>query len=127
MLRRPTHRATTASASFSSAAGAPNLAILPSAAGTSNAIGAPRLVPSAAGALKLVPSAAGAPTDNLDCRRPRIRGIRHGRLPRDHDAVGVLAHAIDRLLREARGLHVGNEGLGVFGHRRRRAFRIPDG
>src|SRR5438105_10985919 len=60
MLRRPTHRATTASASFSSAAGAPNLAILPSAAGTSNAIGAPRLVPSAAGALKLVPSAAGA-------------------------------------------------------------------
>src|SRR5215510_5770252 len=81
MLRRPTHRATTASASFSSAAGAPNMAILPSAAGTSNAIGAPRLVPSAAGALKLVPRAAGAlklvpsaasaQTDNLNWRGDR--------------------------------------------------------
>src|SRR5262245_5111801 len=48
-------------------------------------------------------------------------------LLRDHDAVRVLAHALDRLLREARGLYVGDEGLGIFGHRSRRAFRIADG
>src|SRR5262245_54256124 len=57
-------------------------------------------------------------------RRRRASGACHARLLRDHDAVRVLAHALDRLLREARGLHVGDEGLGIFGHRCRRAFRI---
>ena len=52
-LRAATTGVTTASAPFSSAAGAPNLAIRTSAAGTTSGAGAPKLVPSAAGARNL--------------------------------------------------------------------------